>query len=149
MKLLSFTILTLCSVSSYAIDFHSCTDNKGQIHYSNLPKSSIGSTCAPKDQYSAMLNQDYQNLSNEHAKYEELDKTDNNSPDESDPFEISKVDISPNAVKNKVKDIFNPDKALEELMEATEDRDDVFTRAMRGRSNGIEKVLKQGNSGTP
>jgi len=145
MKLLSFTILAVFSSSSIAVEFNSCIDNKGHTHFTNLPKSSIGSNCAPRNHYTVMLKQDYQNLANEYAKYEKDEKLENKS----EPFDLIKAEISPDAVKNKVKDIFDPDKALDELMEATEDRDDVFTRAMRGRAEGIEGILNQPNTDTP
>ncbi len=147
MKLLSFTILMSFSLSSYAVEFNSCTDDKGHTHFTNLPKSSLDSNCAPKNHYTVMLNQDYLNLSNEYAKYENfIEKEDSSN---SEPFELSKVDISPDRIKNKVKDILDPDKALEELIDATDDRDDAFTNAMRGRSKGIETIMEQGKSGTP
>lgn len=147
MKLLSFTILSLISFSSFAVEFHSCTDNKGQTHFTNLPKTSLDANCAPADHYSVMLNQDYQNLAYEYAKYEAISQQE--SKNKSGQYEISKIDISPFSVKNKVRDIFDPDKALDELMESTEDRDDFYTRAMRGRSNGIQTIIDQGNPETP
>jgi hypothetical protein len=148
MKLLSFTILSVITFSSYAVEFHSCTDSTGKTHFTNLPKSSLDSNCSQKDHYSEMFNQDYQNLSIEYAKYGakiEVDDLDDNSLS----IELSKIDISPDTVKNKVKDIFDPDKALDELMDTTEDRDDIFTRAMRGRGDGIQSIMDQGYKEAP
>jgi 3-methyladenine DNA glycosylase/8-oxoguanine DNA glycosylase len=142
----------MLSLSSHAIEFHSCKDDKGLTHYTNLPVSSVGQNCSPKDRYTVMLNQDYVNLAKEYAKYQQNNQSVNSNNDaetDSKPFELSKSELSPDAIKNKVKDIFDPDKALEELMDATEDRDDVFTRAMRGRSERIESIVNQGKLSSP
>ncbi len=147
MKLLSFTFLTCFSLSSNAIDFNSCTDASGTTHFTNLPSTSLGLDCKPKDQYTVMLNQDYLNLDKEYSKYAK--ENSEVTGDNTQSFEISRTEISPDSVKNKIKDILNPDKALEELMEATEDRDDPYTRAMRSRSNGIENIINQGRDNAP
>ena len=146
MKILSITILTLLSFPSLAVELYSCTDDSGKTHYTNLPENSLDSNCHSKDHYTVMLEQDYANLASIYQQYEveEIEEVDKDTP-----LDLTTSDISPDAIKSKVSDIFDPDKALEELMEATEDRDDVFTRAMRGRSEGIKNVLEQGNSGTP
>jgi hypothetical protein len=147
MKLLSFTILSIITFSSYSVEFHRCTDDKGKTHYTNLPISSLDFNCVAKDHYTLLLEQDYQNLPNKFNQYEV--KLEENLEDSSIAFDIDKDNLSPDSIKNKVNDIFDPDKALEELMEATEDRDDAFTRAMRGRSEGIENIVNQGKSDTP
>jgi hypothetical protein len=136
MKLLSFIILTLLSFSSYSVEFSRCIDDKGQVHIINLPKSNLGTDCKLKeDHYTVMLNQDYQNLSEEFKKYEVV-------KEEPEETFFEDTDLSLNTISNPVKDILDPDKALEQLMDATEDRDDPFTRAMRGRSNAFEKVIE-------
>jgi hypothetical protein len=143
MKILSFAVLCCVSLPTFAIELYSCTDGAGKTHYTNLPQNSLGSDCKPKDHYAVMLQQDYDNLRHIHAKLE------SNEDNSSEPFKLSEVDISPDSIKNKVSDIFDADKAFDELMEATEDRDDIFTRAMRGRSQGINNVLGQGKNGSP
>ncbi len=150
MKLLSFTALLLISISSFAVEFHSCIDNNGQKHFTNLPKYSLDSNCSPKDHYALMLNNDYQNLSVEHEKYEIseedivlFEEPESVTSKDSKPFDLRDVDLSVETVKSKVQDILNPDKALEELMTTTEDRDDAFTRAMRGRAKGIQTIIDQ------
>ena len=150
MKLLSFTALLLISISSFAVEFHRCVDNNGQKHFTNLPKNSLDSNCSPKDHYALMLNNDYQNLSVEHGKYQVIEEdlvlfkeSKSVARKDSKPFDLREVDLSIDTVKSKVKDILNPDKALEELMMSTEDRDDAFTRAMRGRAKGIQTILDQ------
>jgi hypothetical protein len=143
MKILSFVVLCCVSLPTLAIELYSCTDGAGKTHYTNLPQNSLGSDCKPKDHYAVMLQQDYENLRLIHSK---LESDDDNS---SEPFKLSEVDISPVSIKNKVSDIFDADKAFDELMEATEDRDDIFTRAIRGRTQGIKNVLEQGNKDSP
>lgn len=151
MKLLSFTILALISYSSSAVEFHRCIDDKGLTHYTNLPKSSLDNNCAQQDHYALMFSQDYDNLHNTHQKYENnaLDgavsfkSNGNNRVKYSKPFDLKPTDLSVESVTQKVQDILDPDKALEELMISTEDRDDVFTRAIRGRAKGIEGLLKE------
>lgn len=142
MKLLSFIILILYSFTSYAVEFYRCIDDRGQVHFTNLPKSSLESNCTPKDTYTLMLNQDYQNLANEFKKYEV-------SADEPEDFELGEIDLSVDSMTKSVKDVFDPDKALEQLMQSTEDRDDPFTRAVRGRSKGIEGIMEQAKPDTP
>lgn len=144
MKILSFAALCCISLPSFAVELSSCTDASGKTHYTNLPQNSLGPDCKSKDHYAVILQQDYENLRNIYSKLE----ADENSFS-SEPFKLSEVDISPDSVKSKVSDIFNADKAFDELMEATEDRDDIFTRAIRGRTQGIKNVLEQGNNGSP
>ena len=143
MKILSFAVLCCVSLPTFAIELYSCTDGTGKTHYTNLPQNSLGSDCKPKDHYAVMLQQDYENLRSIYSKLEA------DESESSIPFKISEVDISPDSIKSKVSDIFDADKAFDELMEATEDRDDIFTRAIRGRTQGIKNVLEQGNSGSP
>ncbi|NOG59398.1 MAG: DUF4124 domain-containing protein [Proteobacteria bacterium] len=140
-------MLSILSFSLHAVEFHSCTDNNGQTHFTNLPLTSLNSNCTPKDYYSEILNQDYQNLSNEYAKYD--NHSEKEGDDTSELFEIGKIDISSGTLSNKVQDIFDPDKALQELMESTENRDDAFTRAMRGRAKGIQSIIDQENIKKP
>jgi len=152
MKLLSFTFLSVISISAHSVDFQSCIDANGRKHFTNLPKTSLSKDCTVKDHYALMLDQDYQNLAAHHQKFqiddeftEILDDSakatqDSISKDE-EPFDLSEVDLSVDTVKNKVRDILNPDKALEELMDATENRDDAFTRAIRGRAKGIQTII--------
>ncbi|MCZ6803906.1 MAG: DUF4124 domain-containing protein [Proteobacteria bacterium] len=124
MKLLSFTFLMVLSFTASAIEFYQCTDDKGKLHFTNLPKSSLDSNCGQiSDQYSFMLNQDYLNLADEFKKYEVQEE----EPD-AEMLSFDSLDTL---------------KALEQLMQATEDRDDPFTRAMRGRSKAVEQLLKQ------
>jgi len=136
MKLLSFTILILFSLSSNAVEFYQCIDNKGLSHFTNLPKSSLDLNCVAKDRHTIMLNQDYSNLADEFKKYE-------TSVEEIEEFELEEMDLSFDSMTQSVKDVFDPDKALEELILSTEDRDDPFTRAMRGRSNAVDDIIKQ------
>jgi hypothetical protein len=146
MKLLSFTILTFVSLSVSAIEFQSCIDNNGRKHFTNLEKNSLDSNCLPKDHYKLMIREDYLNLENEYARHENYD---DETEDSHISINLEKENISPELIKNKVKDIFDPDKALEELIESTEDRDDFYTNAMRSRAKGIDNIIKQGESGTP
>jgi hypothetical protein len=143
MKLLLFTILLLFSFSTYSVEFSRCIDDKGKVHFTNLPLSSLDTNCAKKeDYYVIMLNQDYENLANEFKKYEEPDEV-------TDNIFLDNVDLSVNSLTQPVKDILDPDKALKQLMDATEDRDDPFTRAMRGRSKGLESIMQQDKPSTP
>ncbi|MEO1924972.1 MAG: DUF4124 domain-containing protein [Gammaproteobacteria bacterium] len=147
MKLLSFTILILFSYSSVAVEFYRCIDDKGQAHFTNLPKSSLDSNCAPKDRYAMMLGQDYSNLENEFKQYEV-------KVDESEILEFNDIDStidesSDKTITQSVKDVFDPDKAFDELMSATKDRDDVFTRAMRNRSKAVESIIEEEYDGKP
>jgi uncharacterized protein DUF4124 len=138
MKLLSFTILILSSLSSYAVEFYRCIDDNGVAHFTNLPKSSLDSNCAAKDRYSLMLDQDYSNLATEFNKYEvSIDET------------SEEIELSVDSMAQSVKNVFDPDKAFEELMSVTEDRDDAFTRAMRGRSKGVDDIMSQSRPNTP
>ncbi len=142
MKLLSFTILILFSLSSYAVEFYRCIDDQGIVHFTNLPKSSLDSNCVVKDRHTVMLNQDYSNLTNEFKKYETV-------VEETEKFKLEEMDLSVDSMTQSVKDVFDPDKALEELILSTEDRDDPFTRAMRGRSNAVDDIIKQSKPNTP
>ncbi len=142
MKILSFTILTLFSLSSYAVEFYRCIDDKGKVHLTNLDKSSLDSNCVAKDRYALMLNQDYSNLADEFKKYE-------TRVEEIEEFELEEMDLSVDSMTQSVKDVFDPDKAFDELMSATEDRDDPFTRAMRGRSKAVESLIEQNKPSTP
>ncbi len=147
MKILSFIVLSYVSFSTFAIELYSCTDETGKTHYTNLPKNSLDSNCKAKDQYAVMLQQDYDNLSHIYSKYEsEAEQDDFYENTSTEPFQFSETDFSSDSIKNKVTDIFDADKALEELMEATEDRDDVFTRAIRGRTKGVKDIIEQGNT---
>lgn len=145
MKLLLFTLLISISFSSKAIELNSCTDESGNMHYINLPLSSLDSNCKPKDLYSVMLQQDYDNLSHIYSEHESVSKTANViETDTSDSLNTDKSNTLTGKLKNKISDIFDSDKALDELIQTTEDRDDFFTNAMRGRSKGINNILKQG-----
>ena len=146
MKLLYFTILSLISFSTSAVEFHSCTDSKGKKHFTNLPKSSLNANCETKDHYALLLDQDYLNLSTEYEKYEISIEE---GVKDSKPFDLREVDLSVDTVKSKFQDILNPDKALDELMTTTEERDDIFTRAMRGRSQGIQNIIDQDKAKLP
>jgi hypothetical protein len=137
MKLLSFTILLLFSFSTYSVEFTRCIDDKGHVHFTNMPKYNLDANCQQKkDHYVTMLSQDYENLANEFKKYEEPEEV------TVDIF-YDNDELSVNSLTQPVKDILDPDKALKQLMESTEDRDDPFTRAIRGRSDGIEKIMEQ------
>ncbi len=140
MKLLSFTILALTSISVHSVEFSSCIDKNGESHFTNLPKSSLNSNCELKeDRYLTMLNQDYQNLHNEFKKYEPVEEDPEIIESLVDNFDVSIAPI-PKSVED-IKDLLDPDKALEQLMEATENRDDPYTRAMRGRSNAVDSII--------
>ena len=128
MKILSFVILSTFSFSAFSIELYSCEDESGKTHYTNLPESSLGVDCKPKDHHAVLLQQDYDNLSNIHAKYEGLKINDEESLD---------------SIKNEIQDVFDADKAFVELMEATEDRDDAFTRAIRGRTSQMKDAIDQ------
>ncbi len=141
MKLLSFTILALTSISVHSVEFSSCIDKNGKSHFTNLPDSSLNSNCELKeDRYLTMLNQDYQNLHNEFKKYEPVEE----EVELEESFIENLDDLSINSITNPVKDLLDPDKALEQLIQASEDRDDPFTRAMRSRSNAVDSIIKQG-----
>ncbi len=142
MKLLSFTILALTSISVHSVEFSSCIDKNGETHFTNLPKTSLNSNCEIKeDRYLTMLNQDYQNLANEFKKYEPAKKVPETIGNRAENLGVSIAPI-PKSLED-IKDLMDPDKALEQLMEATEDRNDPYTRAMRGRSNAIDSIMNQ------
>ena len=128
MKILSFVILSTFSFSVFSIELYSCEDELGKTHYTNLPESSLGADCKPKDHHAVLLQQDYDNLSNIHAKYEGLKINEEESLD---------------SIKSEIQDVFDADKAFVELMEATEDRDDAFTRAIRGRTSQMKDAIDQ------
>ena len=140
MKILSFVILSTFSFSAFSIELYSCEDESGKTHYTNLPESSLGADCKPKDHHAVLLQQDYDNLSNIHAKYEELKI---NEEESLDSINFSDDDISDDSIKSKIQDVFDADKAFLELMEATEDRDDAFTRAIRGRTSQMKDAIDQ------
>jgi GTPase involved in cell partitioning and DNA repair len=94
-----------------------------------------------------MLGQDYSNLENEFKQYEV-------KVDESEILEFNDIDStidesSDKTITQSVKDVFDPDKAFDELMSATKDRDDVFTRAMRNRSKAVESIIEEEYDGKP
>lgn len=139
MKLLIFIACTCISLSSNALELYSCTDKSGKTHYTNLPKNSLDSNCKSKNLHSVLLKQDYDNLKNIYSKYESLEN-------ESDDFSKQVLDLNslenpPDTLKQKVSDIFDSEKAFDELMEATENRDDVFTRAIRGRTTQMKETI--------
>lgn len=144
MKILSFIVLSYFPFSTFAIELYSCTDETGKTHYTNLSKNSLDSSCKLKDHYAVMLKQDYDNLTHIYSKYEsEAEQDDFDANTSTEPFQLSEVDISPDSIKNNVTDVFDADKALEQLMESTEDRDDVFTRAILGRTKGVKDIIEQ------
>lgn len=132
MKTLLFIVLSSVFYASSAIELYSCTDKTGKTHYTNLPKNSLDTNCKIKDLHAVMLQQDYNNLKNIHSKRE-----------------LGQNDTSTGFIETKINDVLDADKAFDELMEATEDRDDVFTRAIRGRTESIKNTLKQGNTDSP
>jgi len=141
MKLLSFILLILFSTLSFSIEFYKCVDDKGQSHFTNLPKSSLDSNCGQKDRYAIMFKEDYSNLVND-LKKQEVNQIEEQEEPLLEEMNDDVGKLSVDTLTQPFKDILNPDKALDQLLEATEDRDDVYTRAMRGRSKGIENILR-------
>lgn len=139
MKILLFTLLISISISSNAIELNSCTDESGMTHYTNLPINSLDSHCKPKDLFSTMLQQDYDNLINLYPDY-------NTEADNVESLNTDKNITLTKKLKNKISDVFDSEKAFDELMQSTEDRDDFFTKAIRGRSEGIKNIIKQGKN---
>ena len=159
MKLLLFTLSTLTVFPVQAVDFYRCVDENGIAHFTNLPASSLNSNCEQQnDSFSVMLNEDYQNLSQEHEKYEisnvedstdfgelnddnaalHMDINRDNGADASDEEEMKLF----GAIKIPTKNIFDPDVAEEELFSTIEKRDDVITRAIRGRTKALETIIE-------
>lgn len=131
MKLLSFTILMFFSLSSNAVEFNSCTDDKGHTHFTNLPKSSLDSNCAPENHYTVMLNQDYLNLFNGYKKYVAAEK---------EPGNI----VSLESFSQPVKDILDPDKALDMLVDSSLKKDEnAAKKFFKARTNAVEQILNE------
>ncbi len=135
MKLLSFTILMMLSFSAYAVKFYQCIDDKGQAHFTNLPESSLDSNCEQKtDHFSIMLNQDYLNLANEFNKHKVKE-------DESDEID---------SITQPVKDISDPDKALDELVDTSLNKpENAATKFFKARTKTVEQISNEANPNTP
>lgn len=109
MKILVITSLFLFATNIAAIEFYKCTDEKGQVHFSNLSADTLDSNCNPEDdRYALMLQEDYSNLEIEFNKYNsDLTKIEND--DES----LLQIDSLIHTTKN----LMDSDKALDELLE--------------------------------
>lgn len=140
MKLLLFTILMMLSFSTSAVEFYQCIDDKGHPHFTNLPKSSLDSNCSLKtDHFSLMLNQDYLNLANEFKKYE-VNKEE----------ELDEIMLSLDSITQPVMDILDPDKALDELVDASlNKRENAATKLFKARSKAVEQILNEANPNSP
>ena len=136
MKIILIPILMFLSIQSYAVEFYQCIDGKGQPHYSNLPAESFDSNCKQKsDRYDYLLKQDYSNLENKFNNYTES------------VIDQEQTDGSLLTIENfidPVKDILDPDKALDQLLESSTNRDEnMATEFFNARTNAIESVLSQ------
>ena len=127
------------ALPAYSIEFYQCIDSKGQSHYTNLPKNSLDKECRQKDnQYLVMLNQDYQNLENEFLKYE--------TPVE----DINLIEMSVDTVTKPISDLLDSDKALDELLENTQEKRKNFaTEFFRARTEAVKSILEEENPNPP
>lgn len=143
MKLLLIGLLTLITTyNAYAVEFSSCKDNKGQLHFTNLPATSLSSDCSHKnDQYAIMLNEDYANLVYEFEKYKntaELDEQNNNQLTQIESF------------INSAKELMNPDIALDQLLETSSKTEDSLPGTFFNvRSKAVESILSEGKRDNP
>jgi trehalose-6-phosphate synthase len=141
MKLLIIATLMIFSSQSYAVEFYQCTDKKGRQHFTNLPASSLDSNCKQKtDRYTYLINQDYSNLENKLKNYSETLETDEQFDDA-----LLSIDNFTDPIKN----ILDPDKALEQLLDnATNKDENMATEFFNARSKAIESILSEEKSST-
>ncbi|GJM06068.1 MAG: hypothetical protein DHS20C09_20640 [marine bacterium B5-7] len=140
MKILFIVLSVLFSSQSYAVEFYQCIDQKGHKHFTNLSADSLDSNCQPKtDRYSYLLGQDYSNLEHKLENYTQIFETQELEREQTGDSAItSKSFIDP------VKDLFDSDKALEQLLEASNKREkNMATEFFDARSNAVESVLSQ------
>jgi len=139
MKLLLIIIPMILSFSTSAVEFYQCIDDKGQSHFTNLPESSLDSNCGQKaDYYTIMLNQDYLNLANEFKKFEVKEE------------EFEEIRLSLDSITQPFMDILDPDKALDELVEASlNKRENAATKFFNARSKAVEQILNMANPNPP
>ena len=136
MNVLFIVFSILFSAQSYAVEFYQCVDKKGQQHFTNLPAASLDSNCKQRtDRYTYLLEQDYSDLENRLKNY-------------TVPEDIHiQTDDSLLTIDNfldPVKDLLDPDKALEQLLETSTSKDaNMATEFFNARSDAIESVLLQ------
>lgn len=142
MKIILIPILMFLSIQSYAVEFYQCIDAKGQPHYSNLPAESLDSNCKQKsDRYDYLLKQDYSNLENEFNNYTES-VIDQEQTDDS----LLSIDN----IIDPIKDILDPDIALEQLLETSTNADEnMATEFFNARSKAVESILLEERPGNP
>ncbi len=136
MKSLIIATLMLISFQLYAVEFYQCIDKKGRQHYTNLPASSLDSNCKQKtDRYSYLINQDYSNIENILKNHSEKLET----QDQFDDALLS-IDNFTDPVKNNL----DPEKALEQLLNNTTNKDDnMVTEISTARSNPKESLRSE------
>lgn len=124
-----FISLLFISFSSYSVEFYKCVDEKGQIQYSNIKGPKQGTQCIKnEDYYSILLNQDYQNLSNEFKKYEPQSDAE---PD----FGDTDLNLNSKPMPGNI----NPDKALDALVDNSRKQpENTTTNSLKSPANAIE-----------
>lgn len=128
MKFIIFICFTFLYQSSFAIEFIRCINDNGKVHLTTMPKSSLDANCKQKtDHYSIMLEQDYSKLNNQFTKYEEQDD-----------------DLVIGNVNEPVLDGLDPDKALNELLENSDNnRESAASELFKKRSDAVDSILSE------
>jgi hypothetical protein len=142
MKLLYFTILSVFPFTASSMDFQNCIDKNGVSHYTNLPVISLKSDCSVVDYHNLKLIQDFQNLSHGYTKLNKVVKLEASSSTKT----ISKDNDTKiqSAIQNKITDLLDADKALDELLSNSEKHDDsIIMERFKARSTAVEDIINQ------
>ncbi len=133
MKANIIILLVLFSPLAQALEFNRCVDGNGVAHYTNLPLSTLDANCRQKlDPQNIYLRYDYQrlqrNMDNRLSESTEIVGDEDNAVDR---------------VVNAVSDALDADKALESLLENTQEaRANPATEFFRARTEAVRKILE-------
>ena len=131
---MKYTLL-LCSLlllqPAYALEFNRCMDENGDVHYTNLPLSTLDANCKQRvDYYSLRLNRDYRQLRNSLKN----------------PARVQSIETKPGIIEqvsDAMENVLDADKALEQLLENTRDaRENPASRFFRARTEAVGEILK-------
>ncbi len=126
-------LVLLFSPLVQALEFNRCIDANGVAHYTNLPLSTLDGNCRQKmDPQNMYLRYDYQRLQRD---------VDNRLPDSTEI--IGNEGITVDGVVNAVTDALDADKALESLLQNTQEaRANPASEFFRARTEAVRKILE-------
>ena len=136
MKVITAALFFSLPVPIHAIEFNRCVDSEGVAHFTNVAPEKLDKNCKQPSFYQLQLENDYLQIDQNILAMQRQPEVTEETP------ELELSDVSVDESSNTINQLFDPDKALEQLLENTQESEpNAATKMFRARSDAVEKIM--------